>query len=121
MEKAEFMVDTQDWKAFYKMSYDGDPGRLVTFASMVDGTCHYGISKLSPAVETAAQSLATEFTALTAQLEPLNKAVRKHLKQAGIPGKDPLLEAATLRQALQLLGAKTCLEKKELRKTLKQL
>ena len=120
MDNAEFTVNTSDWKVFYKMKYDGEKSRLIAFSTLVDGTCLFATTQLEPAVEVAAQALAEDFGELEEQLAKMARAARKHLKKQGL-SKDPYLEMAVLRTALQQLGAKTALEKKELKKSLKKL
>lgn len=120
MEKADFTVDTSDWKVFYKMNYDGNKGRLIAFAGLVAGTCGLGVVKLEPAASKAAEALAEEFAGIGEQLAGMAKAVRKHLKRQGL-AKNKYIEMFTLQQALQILGAKICLEKKEIKKTLKDI
>ncbi|MBR9681461.1 MAG: hypothetical protein GOV00_01540 [Candidatus Altiarchaeota archaeon] len=120
MEKASFTVDTSDWRVFYKMNYNGNQDGLIAFTSLVSGTCGLGALRLRPAAMEAAKEVAKEFEDIAERLSKMKRATSKHLKRKEVP-KNKYLELFVLQQALQILGAKTCLEKKELKKTLKDI
>ena len=120
MENASFTIDTSDWKSFYKMKYNGDKTRLIAFSSLVSGTCGVGALKLEPAAMEVAKTLSEEFSSLGEELAKINRTTRRFMKKQGIE-KNKYLEMFIIQQALQILGAKTCLEKKELKKTLKDI
>ena len=61
-----------------------------------------------------------EFSSIGEQLAKMNRATKKHMKRNEVE-KNKYLEMFILQHALQIMGAKTCLEKKELKKTLKDI
>lgn len=120
MENASFTIDTSDWKSFYKMKYNGEKASLIAFSSLVSGTCGVGALKLEPKALEVSKAIAEKFSGLGEELTKLNRSTRSMMKKEGIE-KNKYLEMFILQQALQILGAKTCLEKKELKKTLKDI
>jgi hypothetical protein len=85
MERAEFIVDADGWKTFYRMKYDGSPERLLAFSALVAGTVHQKVGDLYPDMAEAVGGVEAE------QFKEAAKAVaklaRKAAKEAGV-GKD---------------------------------
>ncbi len=118
MEKAEFVVDTKDWKAFYRMSYDGNTDRLWNFGFLVDGTIHVKLGKLAPSLSDSAKKIAAE-SGLSDAVKELAKKIKKEAKRSGAPAK--VAEMWLAREVMKELGLKTYPEQKELRKILKEI
>jgi len=117
MEKAEFAVDTRDWKTFYRMSYDGNKEKLWKFAFLVDGTIHLKLEKLNPELKEIAKKIAGEFRADV--LKEIEKKVKAELKGVEVPRK--LAEMWVLREVLSQLGLKTYPDLKQLKGILKEI
>lgn len=74
MERAEFIVDAEGWKTFYRMKYKGEPKELLAFSALVNGTVQEKVENLFP-------EMMEELPDLKEELEPLVKKVTKHAKK----------------------------------------
>ena len=117
MERAEFTVEADGWKTFYKMRYDGKKDKLLAFSSLVEGTIQKKIGDVFPELMPKADT-----TALEPLVKEVSKLAKKVVKDAGID-KDykQFAEMWVAHELLMQAGLLLVPEKKKLKSILKRI
>ena len=120
MDRAEFIVESEGWKNFYRMSYDGDRRRLLSFSSLVEGTIQEKLGALFPELDAEVRNL--DLTSLEPFIKEVTSKSKKIAKLAGLDKKyKGFAEMWVAREILMSAGLKIVPEKKELRGILKKI
>ncbi len=117
MERAEFIVEADGWKTFYRMRYDGKREKLLAFSSLVEGTTHKKVGDLFPELKPSVDVRAFESLA-----KEVSKLAKKVVKGAGV-SKDysKFAEMWAAREILAAAGLKLVPESRDLKKILKKI
>lgn len=120
MECAEFVVKSEEWTNFYRMSYDGDRRRLLAFSSLVEGTIQEKLGVLFPELDAEVKNI--DLTSLEPFVKEITSKSKKIAKLAGLDKKyKGFAEMWVARELLMAAGLNIVPEKKKLRGILKKI
>ena len=119
MERAEFIVETPEWKTLYRMRYKSRE-QLLLFASLVSGTIQAKIISLYPGLEKELKEVAERYKGIKEDLKRLEKEVKRIVKGFAKEGAGAV-ERAALKEVLTALGIKLEPSKTELKNILKKI